>query len=180
MRSRHGHTSRPDPAHGRTHGTINEQGLRSLLDGLKVGIAYLHSKGKILYCNPTFANLVGRRAGRDIIGQNLKNVVSLPGWTPIAEALQTAAYAPVDGELCIDSREGTRYLTLSLGPLHDSPIPTAQIFASVIETTDVVQANAAVNDRDKSLRSLAARILEVQDQHAAALLAISMTSPGRK
>src|SRR5262249_24743651 len=66
--------------------------------------------------------------------------------------------------LRIDTEAGSRFLRLNLGPLDRGPISEAEIYAGATEITDIVEANAAVGERERSLRSLAARILEVQDQ----------------
>jgi len=147
----------------RVNTTINERGLGTLLDGLKVGVAYLSSYGRILFCNRGFADLLGSPAHRDTAGLHLSTFVSAGSWPSLNAALRSATSGPAEGELRIDSEAGTRFLRLNLGPLVSSVFPGAEIHATAIEITDVVNANAAIRQRENSLRSLAARILQVQD-----------------
>ena len=141
-----------------------EESLKTLLDGLKPGLAYLSSSGQIVYCNRSFAEFLGGEACHDLTGRNLKTLVSATGWSLLSAALENATRGPVEGELRIDSPNGTRFLRLNMGPLERPVLAGAEIHATAAETTDVVNANAVLREREDSLRSLAARILNVQDQ----------------
>ena len=154
---RHGESVTAVPA-------IDEQVLKRLLDGLKVGIAYLASSGRILYCNPSFVEFLGRPPRLDLTGFNLSMFVSAAGWRPLSTALREARHGAVEGQLRIDSGSETRFLRLHLGPLHTAAFAGAEIHATAIETTDVMDANAALQEREHSLQSLPARILKVQDE----------------
>jgi signal transduction histidine kinase/CheY-like chemotaxis protein len=127
-------------------------------------LAYLSQSGQIIYCNSSFAEMLNPQARHDIAGRNLKTLVSATGWSLLRAALRDAASGPVEGELRIDSASGTRFLRLNLGPLDRPVFAGAEIHATAEDTTDVVNANAVVRERENSLRSLAARILKVQDQ----------------
>jgi two-component system, NarL family, sensor kinase len=151
------------PASGARKSDVNENALQALLDGLEVGIAYLSSSGKIFYCNPRFAELLGYPARKDLSGITLQSLVSVDCCSTLLTAFSNAQHGPVEGELQVDAEDRKRFLRLSLGPLDSRTIAGAQIRATAIETTDLVEANRAVRERENVLRSLTARILQVQD-----------------
>jgi signal transduction histidine kinase/ActR/RegA family two-component response regulator len=136
---------------------------RQLLDSIDIGVAHLSAEGAILYCNPRFRELLGPQKFHELVDLNsLKNIVSAASWPNLNLALRNARHSREEGQLEIESPEGTRIVRLVLSPVIASGGDTLQAVA--IDTTDLVVANNVIRQRDDSLQSLTARILQVQDQ----------------
>ena len=141
---------------------LNQASFRALVDGLDVGVAYLSNRGKVLYSNPRFAELLGYRLRASLTGKHLGAVVSAASWPSLNEALLHATHRTVEGELRVALEDKQRVVRMTLAPAKDFGAEDA-ISATAVETTELVQATDALRDRESALRSLAARILHVQD-----------------
>ncbi len=136
---------------------------RQLLDSIDIGVAHLSADGAILYCNPRFYELLGPQKFHKLVDLNsLKKIVSAASWPNLNLALRNARHSREEGQLEIESPEGTRIVRLVLSPVNASGGDTLQAIA--VDTTDLVVANNVIRERDDSLQSLTARILQVQDQ----------------
>jgi two-component system, NarL family, sensor kinase len=141
---------------------LNEESFRALVDGLNVGVAYLSSRGKVLYSNPRFAELVGYHPHTPLRGKQFNAVVSAASWPSLNEALLKASHRAVEGELRVALEDKQRVVRMTLAPAKNFDGEDA-ISATAVETTDLVIATDALRDRESALRSLTARILHVQD-----------------
>ena len=141
---------------------LNEATFRGLLDGLDVGVAYISHSGKVLYANPCFAEFLGYSPLIPMTGRNFRSVVSPASWPSVGEALLRATHCRVEGEIRVTVENEARVVRLALAPAKDFPADYA-ISATAVETTNLVNATDTLRDRETTLRSLTARILQVQD-----------------
>jgi signal transduction histidine kinase len=137
--------------------------LWELLDGLHVGVANVLPSGKVLYANTRFLESLGIPQHHDPSGVQLNDYVAPSCWDAMYEALGRAIQVPVDGEFQVAAvGENPRTIRLSLGPVCTEQGPTVRIVAT--EVTELVETNRALRETEASLRSLSARILQLQDQ----------------
>jgi len=137
--------------------------LRELLDGLPVGVANVLPSGQILYANAQFLETLGIPSHREPSGCHLRNFVVGRSWEAMYSALERALQTPVDGDIQVATRGGKpRTIRLSLGTVGAGRHATVRIVAT--EVTELVEANRALQETEASLRSLSARILQLQDQ----------------
>jgi signal transduction histidine kinase/CheY-like chemotaxis protein len=137
--------------------------LWELLDGLHVGVANVLPSGKVLYANTRFLESLGIPQHRDPFGVQLNDYVAPSCWEAMYDALGRAVQVPVDGEFQVAAvGENPRTIRLSLGPVCTEQGPTVRIVAT--EVTELVETNRALRETEASLRSLSARILQLQDQ----------------
>ena len=137
--------------------------LWELLDGLHVGVANVLPSGQILYANTQFLETLGIPAYKDPAETHLRDFVASGCWDEMFSALGRAACAPVDGEVQVATPGQTpRTIRLTLGPVGGERGATIRIVAT--EVTELVETNKALRETEASLRSLSARILQLQDQ----------------
>lgn len=137
--------------------------LWELLDGLHVGVANVAPSGHILYANAQFLATLGIPAYPDPAKTHLRDFIASDSWDQMYSALSRAACAPVDGEVQVDTPgEKPRTIRLTLGPVSGERGATIRIVAT--EVTELVETNKALRETEASLRSLSARILQLQDQ----------------
>lgn len=137
--------------------------LWELLDGLHVGVANVLPSGKILYANAQFLETLGIPAYRDPAETHLRDFIASGCWDEMYSALGRAACAPVDGEVQVATPgETPRTIRLTLGPVGGERGATIRIVAT--EVTELVETNKTLRETEASLRSLSARILQLQDQ----------------
>jgi two-component system, NarL family, sensor kinase len=137
--------------------------LLELLDGLHVGVANVLPSGKVLYANSRFLESLGIPQRRDPFGIQLNDYVAPSCWEAMYSALGRAVQMPVEGEFQVAAvGENPRTIRLSLGPVCTGQGPTVRIVAT--EVTEIVETNRALQETEASLRSLSARILQLQDQ----------------
>jgi signal transduction histidine kinase/AmiR/NasT family two-component response regulator len=133
------------------------------VDGLNVGVAKVSPGGKILYANSSFLVIFGIAPHRQLQGVKLAEFIASRSWDSMYSALEMALDGPVDGEIKVSTiGEKPRTLRLSLSPLGGKQGPTIRIVAA--EVTEVVATNQVLQETEGALRSLSARILQLQDQ----------------
>ncbi len=137
--------------------------MRSLLEGLDEGVANVSRNGVVLYANARFAEVLGVPHPQDLIGKNLKRLVTPAGWEELDAALARGAEIPTKGEMNLESAQGQpRVLRLSLTPVNVTRDRTIKI--TVTEVTELLEKAKALEESEASLHSLSARILQLQDQ----------------
>jgi signal transduction histidine kinase len=137
--------------------------LWELLDGLQVGVANVLPSGQILYANTQFLQTLGIPPYFEPTKRHIRDFVAADCWEVMDAALERALQAPVDGEIqVVTPGEKPRTIRLALGPITGERGATVRIVAT--EVTELVEANAALKETEASLRTLSARILQLQDQ----------------
>ncbi len=137
--------------------------LRELLDGLHVGVANVLPSGKLLYANTRFLESLGIPQHCGPFGVQLNDYVAPSCWDAMHSALGRAVEVPVDGEFQVAAvDENPRTIRLSLGPVCSEQGPTVRIVTTAV--TEPAETNKALQETEASLRSLSARILQLQDQ----------------
>jgi signal transduction histidine kinase len=137
--------------------------LWELLDGLRVGVGNVLPSGQILYANNQFRETLGIPAFRSSAESHLRDFIAAGSWEAMYSALDRAQRAPVDAEIQVAMLgEKSRTIRLVLGPVAGERGPTIRIVAT--EVTELVEANNALRETEASLRSLSARILQLQDE----------------
>jgi signal transduction histidine kinase/CheY-like chemotaxis protein len=137
--------------------------LWELLDGLDVGVANVSPSGQILYANGRFLETLGISTYREPAEFHLRDFVTPASWEAMYSALDQGLGARADGEIQVVTLEQkSRTIRLSFGPLGGERGPTVRIVAT--EVTELVEKNKALSETEASLRSLSARILQLQDQ----------------
>ncbi len=137
--------------------------LWELLDGLRVGVANVLPSGQILYANTQFLETLGIPSHREPQQSHLREFIASESWEPMYSALNRAVRVPVEAEIQVATLgEKPRTIRLTLGPVGGERGATIRIVAT--EVTEIVETNRALQETEASLRSLSARILQLQDQ----------------
>jgi len=134
-----------------------------LLDGLRVGVANVLPSGQILYANTQFLETLGIPLHRDPAQTHLRDFIASACWDEMYAALDRGLRASVEAEIQVATvGEKPRTIRLTLGPVGGERGSTVRIVAT--EVTELVETNRALKETEASLRSLSARILQLQDQ----------------
>jgi PAS domain S-box-containing protein len=139
--------------------------LGTLLEGIEEGVAHVSLGGAILYANPKFAELLGARPGEMVEGRStLRDFLSPVCWGVLETALYQGARETTEGTLRVEDRDGggVRTVRLLLSPVHWKKATTIKMTAN--ETTELLEKNRELQDKEASLHSLSARILQLQDE----------------
>jgi PAS domain S-box-containing protein len=137
--------------------------LSTLLEGLNEGIANVSPTGEILYANPRFAELVSTDPWRRLAGRELKDLVSPASWDELHAALDRGAHEPAEGEIKVATTSGSpRTIRMSLRPVRLARKTTIGVTAA--EVTELMEKTRALQDSERSLHTLSARILQLQDE----------------
>jgi PAS domain S-box-containing protein len=155
----------PKPARKKfvPHQAETDQMLHDLLHDLEIGVANVTSEGKILYSNPRFALTLGAVSHRDLTGLNIHSFIAPHGWGALDSALRQATEKSVVGEIKLDAlADKTHTVRLSLSPARVRDTEIIRIVAD--EVTELVETNLHLRETEASLRTLSARILQIQDQ----------------
>lgn len=140
-----------------------EQLLRGLLDGLHEGVAHVNTAGIILYANSLFAELLSGQPDKNIVSSSLKRFIAPACWNDLDGALARGLRGPTEGEMSVGVPEGMpRTIRLSFFPIRFGEEVSIKIVAR--EVTELVEKDKAIQDRESSLHTLSARILQLQDQ----------------
>jgi signal transduction histidine kinase len=137
--------------------------LLELLDGLPVGVANVLPSGQILYANARFLKTLGIPRRRELSTSHICDYVAPACRKAMSSALGEALETPVEGEFQVSTPgEKPRTIRLSLGPVRAGQGLMVRIAAT--ESTELAETNKALQETDASLRTLSARILQLQDQ----------------
>jgi PAS domain S-box-containing protein len=137
--------------------------LASLLEGIEEGVAHVRANGEILYTNRRFAELLDGHPERMRDGEcRLQDFVEPASWADLEKGLQAAARRPMEGTLRTLDDGTERIVRLLLTPIHWKKRTTVKITAS--ETTELVEKNRELQDKEVSLHALSARIMQLQDE----------------
>lgn len=141
---------------------VSEPLLRTLLDGLHVGVANVSSTGTILYANARFAEIFGVHP-EELADARLTQFVSVSNPQELQLALRRGVQAPAESELKLGTPAGhPRTIHLSLAPVNLEGNSTVTITA--MDVSELIEKNNALRATEESLRALSARILQLQDQ----------------
>jgi signal transduction histidine kinase len=139
--------------------------LRSLLEGIEEGVANVRPDGAILYANRKFTQLFGADGRARAVGSCLlRDLIDPASWRDLDRGLQAAMQRPMDGTVRIwDWKQNVmRTLRLSLSPVRGKKGTTIKVTAA--ETTELLEKNRELQDKEASLHALSARILQLQDE----------------
>ncbi|HKQ87220.1 MAG TPA: response regulator [Candidatus Acidoferrales bacterium] len=134
-----------------------------LLDRLEVGVAHADRHGVILYANPRFAEIFGQSIRR-VISANLKQFISAGSWMHFATAMKRGAEDFAEGMISVvaDDHSPERVIRLSFSPVAVGEVNTIGIVAT--EVTELMKTSNALKQSEASLKSLSARLLQIQDE----------------
>ena len=139
--------------------------LGSLLEEIEEGVAHVSTGGVVLYANARFAELFGARPDQMGEGRTaLRDFLSPTCWNDLEAGLRQAAKKTTEGVLNIEDAAHSivRTVRLLLSPVYWKKATTIKITAA--ETTELVEKNRALQDKEASLHALSARILQLQDE----------------
>lgn len=143
----------------------NAELLENLLEGIEEGVAHISTEGLILYANAKFAELLSWRPGQMVEGRSLlKDFLSPTCWNVLETGLRQAAQWPTEGSLQVENpgERSVRSVRLLLTPVHWKKTTTIKITAT--ETTELLEKNRELQDKETSLHALSARIMQLQDE----------------
>ena len=142
-----------------------------LLDRLRLsGAAMLDSRGRVLYANPKFAELFQPAmrvfSGRDFrAGANLREFISPAYWQAVADALEQARTATVEGTIGVLERNTARSRTIQVSFFPMRKGAGAPIIGVVVsEVTELMETSEALKASEARRQSLSARLLQLQDE----------------
>jgi signal transduction histidine kinase len=137
--------------------------MHVMLEGLDEGVANVSLKGTILYANSRFAELLSARPQDALMGSNLKKFIAPAGWEDLDAALARGRQIRTEGAMTLEGFSGRpRIIRISLSPVRLNGEATIKIAAS--EVTELMDKAEALKESERSLHSLSARILQLQDQ----------------
>jgi len=140
----------------------SNEALHELFDDFEVGVANVTPSGEVIYANAKFAEALGN-PHRELFGSNLRDFIVAGSWESIDTALKEAGNHPVSGEIKVETvSDKTHTIRLSLSPARIMKKPVIRIVAN--EVTELVESNQALRETEASLRTLSARILQLQDR----------------
>jgi signal transduction histidine kinase/CheY-like chemotaxis protein len=141
----------------------DSEALHELFDDFEVGVANVMASGDIIYANAKFAEALGNPPHRGLCGSNLRAFIAAGSWESMDAALKEAGNQPVTGEIKVEAVSGrSQTIRLSLSPAGIKEKGGIRIVAQ--EVTELVETNIALRENETSLRTLSARILQLQDQ----------------
>jgi two-component system, NarL family, sensor kinase len=138
--------------------------LRGLIDDADFGVATVSLDGEILYANSVFSEILQPSSAANVAGANLKDFVCNASLSAVESALRRAATGSTEGELKLGVKGFPSLRTIRLAL---SPIPVAgetHIRIVATDLTRLVEAESALANSRSSIRSLSARLLQVQDE----------------
>jgi two-component system, NarL family, sensor kinase len=139
--------------------------MESLPEGIEEGVAHVSKEGAILYANPQFAELFGLRSGGIVERRSmLRDFLAPDCWDALETTLAQGAQRATEGSLQVDdpAQSGVRTVRLALSPVRWKKATTIKITAR--ETTELVEENPELQDKEMPLHAVSARILQLQDE----------------
>lgn len=143
-------------------GTVDLAFFQHFLNTLDVGVARVTPQGKIEYANPRFADALGLPPTR-LEGSSLQHIVTAGSWEPLKTALREATKRQVEGEIRVETQKGKpRVIQLTMSPVPDRGSRAISVMAT--EATELRDKTNELQQKEASLQTLSARILQLQDE----------------
>ena len=137
--------------------------FRQFLNTLDVGVASVTWEGKIEYANARFAEAMGVDSSVRLDGLSLKQIVTAGSWEALETALREAEKEPIEGEMRLETENNRRrVIRLIMSPVAERSRRSISVVAT--EVTELLEKNEALQEKEASLQSLSARILQLQDE----------------
>ena len=137
--------------------------FQKFLNTLDVGVASVTAEGRIEYANPRFGEAMGIDQSAQLEGSWLKHIVTAGSWEALETALREATKKPIEGEMKVETENGRpRVIRLTMSPVANHGGPSISVVAT--EVTELLAKNEALQEKEASLQSLSARILQLQDE----------------
>jgi PAS domain S-box-containing protein len=135
--------------------------FRRFMNTLEVGVAGVTPTGKIHYANRRFAEVLGVGPVPPE-GASLQSIVTAGSRQALDTALREAAEKHVEAEVQVESEAGKpRVIQLTMSPVLSH---SRAISVMATEATDLRDSANALKQKEASLQTLSARILQLQDE----------------
>jgi PAS domain S-box-containing protein len=135
--------------------------FRQLMNTLEVGVAGVTPAGTIQYANRWFADVLGL-SPVELEGASLQSIVTAGSWKALETALREATERQVEGEVRVESEAGKpRVIQFTMSPVLDCG---RAISVMATEVTELRDKTNALQQKEASLQTLSARILQLQDE----------------
>src|SRR5579884_824974 len=135
--------------------------FRRFMNTLEVGVAGVTPTGKIHYANRRFAEVLGVGPVPPE-GASLQSIVTAGSRQALDTALREAAEKHVEAEVQVESEAGKpRVIQLTMSPVLSH---SRAISVMATEATDLRDNANALKQKEASLQTLSARILQLQDE----------------
>ncbi|HZS70672.1 MAG TPA: response regulator [Candidatus Acidoferrum sp.] len=135
--------------------------FRQLMNTLEVGVAGVTPAGTIQYANRRFADVLGLGPVQ-LEGASLQSIVTAGSWKALETALREATERQVEGEVRVESEAGKpRVIQFTMSPVLDRG---RAISVMATEVTELRDKTNALQQKEASLQTLSARILQLQDE----------------
>jgi PAS domain S-box-containing protein len=149
---------------------------RVLVECMNEGAITLSAEGTVLYCNPRFAEMLGRSA-ESLMGRAMCDVVVSTDRDACTRMLELARTVPAEGEMLLERADGTSIpVHLTLSPL---PIEGAAVVCGVVTDLTEHKHNVELRVAQAALRDSEARYRQADKQkdEFLAILAHELRNP---